>query len=173
MFVGYLVFRGHLTYVPALVAAWAGSATGITISYAVGRAVGSQGISKLGRLLHWRVDHVERAAEWVRRWGPYLILFAYFLPGVRHVGALMLGASSVAFGTFARFAYTGAGIWVGAFISLGYLFGEEWSRLSPLVHRSALLIAIVAMLLALGAVVLWKRRLNRPTPASATEATDE
>lgn len=139
---------------------------GITISYVIGRMIGPPGILKLGRLLHWKADHVERVEQWVRRWGSYVMLFAYFLPGVRHVGALLIGISTVTFWTFARFAYAGAIIWIGTFVSLGYLLGEEWSRFSVLVHRSAVVIAITASLLAIAAIAIWKKRLNRQTASS-------
>lgn len=161
MFVGYLIFRGDLAAVPALGSAWAGSVTGITISYLIGRVVGPPGIPRLGRLFRWRADHVERAEQWVRRWGSHVIVLAYFLPGVRHIGALILGASTVTFGTFARFAYAGAIIWVGTFISLGYMLGEEWSNRSSMVHKSVVIVAIVVALLATGAIALSKTRLNR------------
>jgi membrane protein DedA with SNARE-associated domain len=169
MFVGYLVFRGELAVTPALASAWAGSAMGITISYVIGVAVGPQGIPKLGRLLRWRADHVERAKQWVRRWGGHVLVLAYFLPGVRHLEALIVGASGVSFGKFARFAYGGAIIWVGTFIFIGYMLGEEWSSRSPLVHRSAVTVAIAAALLAIVAIAVWKKRLNRQTANNGRE----
>lgn len=160
MCVGYLIFRGQLAALPALGAAWAGSVTGITISYVVGHMIGTQGIPKLGRLLRWRADHVEKVEQWVRRWGGHVIVLAYFLPGVRHIGALILGASTLTFGKFARFAYAGAIIWVGTFISLGYMFGKEWSSRSSMVHKSVVIVAIAVTLIAIAAIALWKRRLN-------------
>jgi membrane protein DedA with SNARE-associated domain len=164
MFVGYLVFRGRLAALPALGAAWAGSIIGITISYVIGRIVGPLGIPKLGRLLRWKVEHIKRAEQWVRRWGGYVLVLAYFLPGVRHLGALIVGASGVTFGKFARFAYVGAFIWVSTFLSLGYLLGEEWSTLSTQVHKTVMGVAIVAALLAIGTIAFWrKKRLNKQT----------
>ena len=163
MFVGYLVFRGRLAAAPALGAAWAGSIMGITISYAIGRIVGPPGIPKLGRLLRWKAEHIKRAEQWIRRWGGYVLVLAYFLPGVRHLGALIVGASGVAFGKFARFAYVGAIIWVSTFLSLGYLLGEEWSTRSTQVHKTAMVVAIAAALLVIGAIAFWRNRLNKQT----------
>src|SRR5262244_3898353 len=39
-FTGYLVYTGHLSLVPAWLAAFCGSASGITISYILGRTFG-------------------------------------------------------------------------------------------------------------------------------------
>ena len=89
--------------------------------YAIGRTVGPLGIPKVGRLLRWRAEHIERAEQW---WGGYVLVLAYFLPGIRHLGALIVGASGVAFAKLARFAYVGAIIWVSTFLSLGYLLAE-------------------------------------------------
>ncbi|MET0515741.1 MAG: DedA family protein, partial [Nitrospiraceae bacterium] len=41
-FVGYLSFKGELALLPSLASAFLGSATGISLSYGIGRVAGSQ-----------------------------------------------------------------------------------------------------------------------------------
>lgn len=165
-FVGYLSFRGDLLLAPALASAFLGSACGISISYALGRFVGPTIIPKLSERFHVNPDHMTRAQQWVQRWGKYALVIAYFVPGVRHVAAIMAGVSKLSPGTFVRFAYVGALVWSGTFVMVGYWLGEEWSRLSPSLHRALLLLGVATGVLLIVALVVVRRqgRADEPTP---------
>src|ERR1019366_2697568 len=51
-FSGYLVWRGTLSPIPTVLTAFAGSASGITISYLIGRTLGLDFVRKWGRYIH-------------------------------------------------------------------------------------------------------------------------
>ncbi len=144
-FVGYLNFKGDLALSPSVGAAFLGSASGISLSYGIGRLAGPQVISKLGPALHLSPEHIANAQTWVQRWGKYALLIAYFIPGIRHLAALLAGTSNLSLGVFARFAYSGALLWSATFIAVGYGLGEEWRRLSPLVHRTLVVVALIML----------------------------
>lgn len=157
-FVGYLSFKGNLALGPALAVAFLGSACGISVSYGIGRLVGPQIVTKLGPLLHFRAEHLAAAERWVQRWGKYALVIGYFVPGVRHLIAVIAGASHLSPGVFARFAYAGALLWSGSFITFGFFVGEEWSRLSALLHRTLVIGALLVLVaLLLGLLVTSKR----------------
>ncbi len=162
VFTGYLSFKGTLRLEPAIATAFLGSACGISLSYALGRFVGLPALNKFGPLLHIRQEHLARAHQWVERWGKYSLLLAYFIPGYRHLAALVMGASLLQPTVFARFAYAGALLWSASFIGLGYIAGEEWQQLLPHLHRAfrtAMLLGLVV--LASAAVVLLLRRARK------------
>lgn len=146
-FVGYLGFKGDLHVVPALATAFLGSASGITLSYILGRVVGVQVVVKWGSYLHPDPDHLAKTQRWITRWGKDTLLIAYFIPGVRHLAALLVGASLLCPRVFAPFGYTEAFLWSATFIGLGYLAGEEWKRLSSVLHPTIVIGAILIMLL--------------------------
>ena len=100
-FVGYLSFKGELAFVPSLAAAFLGSSTGISLSYGIGRFAGSQVVAKLAPVLHLSPEHLASGQAWVQRWGKYALLFAYFVPGVRHLVAMLAGASNLPLHVFA------------------------------------------------------------------------
>jgi membrane protein DedA with SNARE-associated domain len=142
--------------------AFLGSASGISLSYAIGRFIGLPALLKFGHLIHLRPEHLDGAQRWVERWGKYSLLVAYFIPGIRHLAAVILGASLLPPTVFARFAYTGALVWTASFIGLGYLAGDEWTRLSPLLHRTeTVVILLVLCMLAIALVVFLMRRTHR------------
>ena len=135
-----------------------GSACGISVSYAIGRIVGPHAVVKFAPLLHIRPAQLAHTYQWMERWGKYVLLIAYFIPGVRHVAALTAGASQLRSSVFARFAYSGALLWSGTFIGLGYVTGAEWRYLFPLIHRSFLVGAGVVVVAFTMVIILLRRR---------------
>ena len=157
LFAGYLSFMGDLRLESTLAIAFLGSACGISGSYAIGRIAGPHAVVKFAPLLHIQPAHLAQTYQWMERWGKYVLLIAYFIPGVRHVAALIAGASQLPSSVFARFAYSGALVWSGTFIGLGYVTGEEWRCLSPLLHRS-LLVGAGFVIVAFAIVIILLRR---------------
>jgi len=161
LFVGYLSFKGDLRLEPALGTAFVGSACGISVSYALGRLIGIHAITKLAPRLHIRPERLALTHRWVDRWGKYVLLVAYFIPGVRHLAGLLLGASLLPPLTFARFAYAGALLWSTTFIGLGYVGGEEWHQISlgqPHIWGIGTMFAVLALVI----ILLVVRRFAGP-----------
>jgi membrane protein DedA with SNARE-associated domain len=157
-FVGYLSFKGDLAFLPSVAAAFLGSSTGISLSYGVGRVAGSQVVTKLSHRLHLSPEHLARGQIWLQRWGKYALVIAYFVPGVRHLVALLAGASSLPLQVFAPFAYCGALLWSATFLAIGYSLGEEWHRQSPLVHRVVVILAVAVVSAILIGLLIIRRR---------------
>ncbi len=157
-FVGYLSFKGELAFIPSLAAAFLGSSTGISLSYGIGRFAGSHVITKLGPALRLSPEHIAQGQTWLQRWGKYALLLAYFVPGVRHLVALLAGAANLPLNVFARFAYCGALLWSTTFIAIGYGLGKEWERLSPMVHRTVIIVAVTVLLALIVGLLIMRRR---------------
>jgi membrane protein DedA with SNARE-associated domain len=161
-----LVFSGYLIYTHALNAVFTfsmallGSVTGITLSYLLGRIYGLKLIHKYGRYIHFTEVRFLKVHNWFERAGRWSLFFGYYIAGVRHLTAMVAGASALEYPVFAGFAYGGAFIWVLTFLSLGYFMGDRWQGASERVHYYILVGCIV-----LGAIVgiyllaryLWKR----------------
>jgi membrane protein DedA with SNARE-associated domain len=159
VFAGYLSSKGTLRLEPTILTAFLGSACGISVSYAIGRFLGLPALLRLGPFLHLRAEHLDEAHRWVERWGKYSLLLAYFIPGYRHLAAFLAGASLLKPMVFAQFAYTGALVWASCFVGLGYLTGEEWQHLIPVLHdtlRIAMLLGL-ALLVAGGGWLFLRR----------------
>jgi len=152
-FAGVLVYRGHLELAPALLAAASGSACGITVSYGLGRTLGLLITRRFGQLLRLTPERVEQIQAWFARVGHWGLLWGYFLPGIRHLTAVLAGVAKLQYRDFALFAYAGACIWSASFISIGVLIGRQWARVSEQIHHNlAIASAVVVVLLLLTAV---------------------
>jgi membrane protein DedA with SNARE-associated domain len=163
-FAGYQVSIGKLHLVPTLAAAFLGSACGITVSYGAGRILGGWllGVGERhGFLAAQRVTAVRR---WFERFGRWSLTLGYFVPGLRHVIAIIAAGVGVSFPTFALFAYLGALAWVSSFVGLGYLLGEEWHSVVDTLHHHLLVFgaAVTATLAVLLLTrVWWARHASR------------
>lgn len=95
--------------------------------------------------------------------GKYGLIVTYFIPGLRHLGALAAGASHLAFPSFATYAYLGALLWSGTFVAVGYVLGEEWATFSVPIHQTFTWIALGALLALGGAIlIMFRRPLRKP-----------
>jgi membrane protein DedA with SNARE-associated domain len=153
---GALVRRGDLALGPIVLAAIGGSSSGITLSYLLGRTVGVIG---LRRFVHVHEESFRRAERLFERFGGWLLAFGYFIPGVRHVTAILAGSTRVGFPFFAKCAYPGAVLWSAAFLSLGYYAGNEWRATLMEIRRWLPVVALVVA--AIAAVVIISGRHRR------------
>jgi membrane protein DedA with SNARE-associated domain len=143
IFAGSLVFHGDLRMAPTLLAAFSGAACGITLSYFVGRGAGYPLIHRYGRYVHVTPARLERVERWFERIGRWALLVGYFIPGVRHMTAIIAGTSKLPYHIFAVFAYVGGAFWTATFIILGFYLGEQWKHVAPHIARLILLGSIV------------------------------
>lgn len=154
-FTGYLIYQGELSMPLAFAAAAAGSASGMTISYALGRSFGLALLHRFGKHVHLTPERLARAHAWFERIGHWALTVGYFIPGVRHLTAYAAGMTEVAPHQFALFAYTGTVLWVTAFLSLGYFLGERWKVVELHVERYLVGLSIALAVLLGG---YWIRR---------------
>jgi len=158
VFSGYLIFKGRLHPLWAFLAAFAGSSCGISISYLIGRTLGYHAVLRYGKYVHITPERLDRAHGWFQRVGDWLLFIGYFIPGVRHVTALVAGTSELEYKKFASFAYCGAAVWVAVFLSVGYFVGENWQTALATVHRYLLEFAIGFAVLAACGWWIYKKR---------------
>jgi membrane protein DedA with SNARE-associated domain len=154
---GYFVFKTTFRFIPTLTAAFLGSVCGITVSYVLGRTLGTYVLVKYGSKFRITQHEVDRVHRWFGGIGHWTLTFGYFVPGVRHLTAYVAGASKVDVPVFVGFAYAGGFIWSLTFISLGYFLGEKWERISESVHSAGLFLAGLGVLAV--AVYLLKRKI--------------
>ncbi len=160
-FTGYLIFKGHMLLPFAFASALAGSASGITISYILGRTFGLALIHRYGRYLRLTEEHIMKAHAWFERVGHWGLTFGYFVPGVRHLTAYAAGMSKVGAHQFALFAYSGAILWVSTFLTLGYFLGERWEAVEKDIHHYLVILTLGAAILV-AAWLAWRKWQRSP-----------
>ncbi|HWB29018.1 MAG TPA: DedA family protein [Vicinamibacterales bacterium] len=159
---GMLIDQSRLHAGPTYAAAMFGSAVGITISYLIGRAAGIIVIQRHGHRLRVPTDSIEDVRAVFRRAGKWSLTFGYFVPGLRHLTALVAGAANLEFGLFAAFAYSGAIVWSITFITLGVYLGDRWETAAREIEIHGRIAGIVVLLMG-AAALAWITRRKGPT----------
>ena len=155
-FSGYLIFKHTFSAPLAFLAAFFGSACGISISYWLGRTFGIKLIHRYGKYVRITEEHVQKAHAWFERVGHWGLTFGYFVPGVRHLTAYAAGMSEVPPHHFAVFAYSGGILWVSTFLSLGYFLGERWEAAEQNIHHYLVWITLAGAVV-LVAYLVWRK----------------
>jgi membrane protein DedA with SNARE-associated domain len=159
---GTLVRNGHLHLWSTLFAALTGCMAGITLSYVLGRTVG---LAAVHRFVHVSPAAFGRAQQLFRRFGCWLLMFGYFIPGVRHVTAIAAGSTPIDFRTFATYAYPGAVLWSFGFVFLGYFAGDKSRVIFDALRRRLPIVAVLVVVVVAAAVyfVTSVRSTARPS----------
>lgn len=154
---GVLIRKGDLYIIPTLAAAYLGSMTGMTLSYVIGRTVGSKFLHRYGSRFGLTEERLSKAHNWFESYGKWSLTFGYFVPGIRHLTGIAAGASELSYPHFALFAYTGAAIWATFFLSVGYFLGNYWSDIITIIENAGDFAIFGAIIGAILLFILWRR----------------
>ena len=158
-FVGFSASQGTLYYPLAIVVAFAGTSCGITVGYFLGKRFGNPLIERYSNRMHISSENLYKAEEFYRRYGEFVLTIGYFVPGLRHVFAILAGISLMSYRSFAMFAYTGGLLWTITFVSLGYYLGRHWHSVAT--YSVRYLIPIAVIMICAFFVVIYLRKANR------------
>lgn len=157
---GILMHKGLLQIPPTVMATYAGSICGISISYVLGRTLGNYFIHKYGSWIGLTEQRLQQAHSWFERFGKWSLLIGYFIPGVRHFTGFSAGVTNLEYKQFAIFAYIGAILWGTLFLSVGYFFGNCLAICKDLEITDILMIVLILLGLAYLAYRLKKKYAN-------------
>ncbi|MDQ0208552.1 DedA family protein [Alkalicoccobacillus murimartini] len=166
--VGYFSYKGELHLILALLISCLGSTIGISISYYLGKKLGLPFLLTHGSKLFLSPTKIERSQRLFQKYGPFILVVGYFIPGVRHLTGYIAGISNLPFKKFSLYAYSGAIIWVHTFVLAGTYMRWDWQRLSESILAHKLLVGSIIGFLILTFVCsymaylsLRRKKLNR------------
>jgi membrane protein DedA with SNARE-associated domain len=158
-FVGFLVGRGEIGFLPALIASTAGSLSGALILYALGRWGGRNLILRYGRYLRVKEADLDRAEGWFDKYDEWVVLFGRMVPGVRSVVSIPAGMLRTPFLRFVLLTTAGSAAWNTLLLGAGWYLGENWQQIEGFVGSlSNFVLVLVAVALVAAAIWWWRRR---------------
>lgn len=99
-YLGYVISLGNMDYALTYIAALSGAVCGITISYFLGIKLGEPFLRKFGSKFFINEKMINRTNRLFNRFGSFVLVICYFVPGVRHVAAYIGGISNFPFRRF-------------------------------------------------------------------------
>lgn len=159
---GYVIYTNKMSWPFSIVVAAVGTIAGITISYIIGRVLGTSFFEKHGHYIHLDKKRIDKISIWFQGYGNKLLLMAYFIPGVRHVTGYFSGMTKISYRRFAVSAYIGAFIWTTTFISLGTVLGANWEKYHSLLKRYLVIISVIIAMIIVSIYIYknYKQRIS-------------
>jgi membrane protein DedA with SNARE-associated domain len=144
---------------------------GDNIGFAIGHFGGRALALRFGKYVFLTSERLDRAEAFFDRQGGKIIVVARFIEGLRQANGIVAGITGMHWRRFIAFNAIGAALWVGVWVSLGYLAGNHIIAIYNQITRYSLYVLIAAVL-AVAALVAWhlRRRAKRrtaPVPETA------
>jgi len=127
--------------------------------YLAGRRYGSRVMKLLCRISLNPDSCVSQTQLRFERWGPGVLLFARFVPGLGIIAPPLAGATGMGWRRFILLSSASASLWVGVGLGTGMLLQSQIVRLLPHVGHVVSLVAMLAgVLLACYVALKWWQR---------------
>ncbi|MFM9067975.1 MAG: DedA family protein [Planctomycetota bacterium] len=134
---------------------------GDAVNYHIGRFVGPRVLRGEESWL-WNKKHLERTHAFFEHYGGKAIILARFVPIIRTFAPFVAGVGTMRYRRFLLYNVTGALVWVGGFVTLGYIFGSH-----PWVKKNFSLVTLGIIVVSLLPAV-WEIARHRWASRSAS-----
>jgi membrane protein DedA with SNARE-associated domain len=153
----FLVGRGQLHFIPAYLAATAGSVTGFMLLFWIGKRWGRKlFLKRSGKL--FSETHLNRIGKMMDRYGYWIIGFNRFLSGFRSVASLGAGIADMDPVKVFVLSLLSCFLWNGLIMGMGIWVGENWAMILRH-YQTAVFIVIFLIISFFGGRKLLKARL--------------
>lgn len=160
---GGLTATGHLPYLWATIAvAVLGELAGGTIGYATGRFGGRALVDNYGKYIHLTHENLTRVHAFFEKYGTFAIFVCRFIPVIRGIVSIPAGLAEMDLAPFYLWYFLGSLGFCGGLIALGNAFGGHLDTMLGLIHRSGLIVLLIA-LIAIVALIVVVRLRGRPS----------
>src|SRR5258707_6206481 len=154
---------GRLNVLAVGVAGFVAAVIGDNIGFAIGHYGGRALVLRWGRYVFLTEARLDKAEAFFNRHGAWIITVARFIEGLRQANGIIAGTTGMRWLRFLAFNALGAALWVGTWVSVGYLAGSHIDTIYNYVTRYSYyaLIVLAVVVAALIARHLLRRRRAR------------
>jgi membrane-associated protein len=131
---------------------------GDTLNYHIGKFIGPRVFEVESRFINKK--HLTYTQKFFAKHGGKTIIFARFVPFARTFAPFVAGAGSMQYKYFLTYNLIGAFLWIGSFITLGYLFGNM-----PIVkdNFTHLIFGIIIISVLPGIIGFIRQKMKKPS----------
>jgi len=159
---------GKLNVVAVGVIAFVAAVIGDNIGFAIGHFGGRALVLRWGRYVRLTGDRLDKAEAFFDRHGAWIITVARFIEVLRQANGIIAGITDMRWQRFLAFNALGAALWVGTWVSLGYLAGSHIGTIYHYITEYSLYL-LIALAVLLAGYIAWhvlrrRRRATRDRP---------
>jgi membrane protein DedA with SNARE-associated domain len=154
---------GRLNVLAVGVIGFVAAVIGDNIGFAIGHYGGRTLVLRWGRYVRLTEERLDKAEIFFQRHSAWIITIARFIEVLRQVNGIVAGTTGLRWRRFLAFNALGAALWVGTWVSLGYLAGNHIDAIYHDTTRYSyyLLIVLAGVLAAYIARHILRRRRRR------------
>ena len=163
---------GRLNIVAVGIAGFIAAIIGDNIGFAIGHFGGRALALRWGKYVFLTEERLNKAEAFFDRRGAIVITFARFVEGLRQANGIIAGITGMHWLRFLIFNAIGAALWVGTWVSLGYLAGDHITTIYHYITLYSYYVLVALVVLVIGYTVWRIRRRRRRAPVAATRADE-
>ena len=167
-FSGFLSISAHLNLGGLIIASTIGALVGAIVLYLLGKLISFEKLERLitgkwGKILHFKMEHLEKAQRFFERHGNSTAFWGRFLPVVRSLISVPAGMAKFPIKRFLLFTAGGSLIWNAVLIVVGRLAGASWERFSVLIEKYSFVLLAVVILIGGSGYLIYRIKTKRST----------
>lgn len=161
-YAGYLVYQEKMNYIFALCLVYLAAGIGVSLTFLIGKTVGYTFFEKYGKYIGFSPKKLRRSMSWFDRSGSALLLFVYFIPGVRHFTGYVYGISTRSYRRFIIPSFIGLFLWTTSFITLGKIMGPQWKSIQNIAgsYMIEIILVIIAIVVLFAVYRVYNKQLK-------------
>ena len=142
---------GRLNVVLVGVVGFVAAIIGDNIGFAIGHFGGRALALRWGKYVFLTEERLDKAEYFFDRRGGIILIVARFIEGLRQANGIIAGISGMHWRRFVLFNAIGAALWVGTWVTIGYVAGNHIGSIYHYITQYSLyaLIAVSVLLVAL------------------------
>ncbi len=160
---GFVVARGQMSMVAALLAGVAGTLLGNVFWYELSRMIGADRIRPLvGRYGRWFAvgeEDLRKAERTLEKYGPFALSFGRLLPGIRTVISIPAGLIRIPRHLFYLWTTIGSTVWTAFLLVAGYMLEDHYDQVEKWIDPLAYV--VVGGILVTYVWHIWTTRIRR------------
>jgi len=155
--------QGQLSVPLIVLSGTAGSWIGAALMYWAARLLGRPFVIRFGRYAGLSSARIQQAEDWAAQFGTLGVFFSRLLPVIRHLIGIPAGIVRMDFRWYSLATFAGAAFWCSVLAWLGVTLGRNPELLAGSLHRFAILVLLIALILS----ALYYGFVRRPARRSA------
>jgi len=158
-FSGFLVWQGKFNLWQVVFWGAFGNLVGSIVAYYICFYGGKPLIEKYGKYIFISRRDLDRAHNWVEKYGQGAVFFSRLLPAVRTFISLPAGIVKMDFGKFCVYTFLGSLIWSYFLTYAGIIMGENWDSLRTYFEKFEY--AIILLIIVVAIWWIWRHKRYR------------
>lgn len=155
---GYLVFKGEMSLIFALLSGVGGSLAGALFNYFLSLFLGRTALLKYGRYVGISCEKLEKLEHFFASYGEIITFSGRLIPGIRQYISLPAGVARMNIFKFSFYTSLGAGIWVAILLALGFFMGTNEKLIKE--YETAITLGLVVVIGLFLVVYFYKKRVK-------------